>query len=90
MIDDTLTKSRSDDVESMPSGKKRKLNTTPTRMNKAARVSHDDDNEGLGSLPVKKTRTPRKTKDEEKRLRVFRKRPSLSYHEKLSRATSQR
>lgn len=89
MIEDTPTKLYSGDVESVLPGNKRKLNITPTRMEKAARVSHDDDEE-LGSSPMKKTRTPRKTKDEEKRLRVFRKRPPLSYLEKLNRATSQR
>ena len=50
------------------------------------------ENADHASSPPKKQKTdsPSKKKDEEKRLRVFRKKAPLSYLEKLQRATSQR
>jgi len=40
--------------------------------------------------PVEKKKKPKKTKDEEKRLRMFRKQATLSFREKLYRAQTQR
>ena len=77
-----------------------KPNTSPSRHSKNAAptpgkrtyidlTTEDQDFEA----PVTKKRkpgTPRKSKDEEKRLKVFRKQPPQSYLEKLSRALGQR
>ena len=59
------------------------------------KLVEDDDGtvaEDPGSPPKKKRKaqSPVKSKNEEKRLRVFRKKATQSYLEKLSRATSQR
>lgn len=55
--------------------------------------SKTEENTHVGSPPKKQktaAKSPSKRKDEEKRLRVFRKKAPLSYLEKLERATSQR
>ena len=65
------------------------------RKSKSKKRMEDDSGtvaEDSGSPPKKrkKPQSPVKSKDEEKRLRVFRKKAPQSYLEKLSRATSQR
>ncbi|MCJ1476629.1 hypothetical protein MMC13_005297 [Lambiella insularis] len=53
-------------------------------------TTNDEDEAIITNSKKRKTASPRKGKDEEKRLRVFRKQPPQSYLEKLSRAQSQR
>ena len=61
------------------------------RMNKAVQVDVQNmKGKRAEGSPTKKKKISHKEKDGEKRLRVFRKQPPLSYLEKLSRATSQR
>ena len=83
--------------ESCHTSSKLKTNSTKTSKSKKA---VDNDN-GYATFPTedasspfqekeKKSQPPTKDKNEEKRLRVFRKRAPLSYLEKLERATSQR
>lgn len=53
-------------------------------------LTNEEDEAITRSLKKRKTASPSKAKNEEKRLRVFRKHAPQSYLEKLSRAQSQR
>ena len=76
----------------LPSSAKR-ARSSSKRSSAASKVGHSnkgDDNRVFSPYPKKKSASPSKNKDAERRLRVFRKMAPLSYLEKLERATSQR
>ena len=75
--------------KSSPRGSSKNSAPTPGKRMFIDLTTEDQDLES----PVSKKRkpvTPRKSKDEEKRLKVFRKQAPQSYLEKLSRALAQR
>jgi len=74
-----------------PNSKKRKRTATSTPSKTAIDLTNDyDGQDSPTSSKKKKAATPRKSKDEEKRLRRFRQKAPSTYLEKLHRATTQR
>ena len=75
-----------------PSNKKRKRTATSTPSKVLVDLTSDHDAGDLMSPSKKKKKnaTPKKGKDEEKRLRRFRSHAPSTYSEKLHRATTQR
>ncbi|MCJ1433639.1 hypothetical protein MMC27_003002 [Xylographa pallens] len=80
-----------DDVEQKtPTRKRRRTAPTPTSRDSPIDLTNGDDGSVEISAKKRKTASPRKSKDEEKRMRIFRKHPPQSYLEKLKRALEQR
>lgn len=94
MIEDEPTLPVDEAPRTKPSvSKKRKLAATSTPKSKGPAVDLAQEDEAQAHSPPakkKKGATPRKAKDEEKRLRRFRAHAPSSYLERLNRATTQR
>ena len=96
MIEDKeyATEAERSPTRSEPPTKKRKRNATVTPRKGKGKVPELTaiDDAQIQSPPSKRKEaaSPRKTKDEEKRLRRFRQHAPSSYVEKLNRATTQR
>ncbi|MCJ1380512.1 hypothetical protein MMC17_003620 [Xylographa soralifera] len=80
-----------DDVEQKtPTRKRRRGAPTSTSRDSPIDLTNEDDDPLEISAKKRKTASPRKGKDEEKRMKMFRKHPPQSYLEKLNRALEQR
>ena len=87
----SLISQEGDEVEQKtPTRKRRRTATIPTSSSSVIDLTREDDEVMAINLKKKKTTSPRKGQDEEKRLKLFRKHPPQSYLEKLNRASGQR
>ena len=73
-----------------PTRKRRGRAPTSTNRDFPIYLTNEDDDLIVKRAKKRKTASPRKGKDEEKRMRMFRKHPPQSYLEKLNRAIGQR